>query len=213
MAYELWKPTYGIGTRVKVISQRKYPGERLIGLEGIIRSDTGTNIAVVLDEIKNSRSSYGCFYFKPEELVAVDEFVNENMEEKNMGKITGYLNCVKVTLQGADKPSALHFANFEDNLAVGDVCVVKYGNDTLGVARVAELIEDTTVEPYYEVVAKVDTDRFVARLEARAKAAELKAKMEARAKQLQDIALYQMLAKDDPDMAALLQEYQGIPKV
>jgi tRNA A37 N6-isopentenylltransferase MiaA len=47
----------------------------------------------------------------------------------------------------------------------------------------------------------------------RAKAVELKAKMEARAKQLQDIALYQMLAKDDPDMAELLKEYQDIPKV
>lgn len=47
----------------------------------------------------------------------------------------------------------------------------------------------------------------------RNKAAELKAKMEARAKQLQDIALYKMLAENDPDMAELLNEYQAIPMV
>ena len=205
--------TFGIGARVKVIRQRKYPAENLKGLIGTVRTDSGTNVSVIFDTIKNPRSQYGCFYFKASELEAVDEFTNEQMEEKNMGKITGYLNCVKVTFQGGDKPSPFHFANFENDLAVGDVCVVKCTNDTLNVVRVAEIIEDVTVDVYYEVVAKVDTDRFVARLEARAKAAELKAKMEARAKQLQDIALYQMLAKDDPDMAALLQEYQGLPKV
>lgn len=210
MAYEPFKATFEVGARVKVVKQRKYPGEKLLGLVGTVRSDSGSNVAVVLDKITNTRSSYGCFYFKPVELVEVDEFDNEIVKEKNMEKITGYLNCVKVAFNGADKPSGYYYANFESDLKVGELCIVKYGS-RMDVATVVEII-DATVETYNEVVAKVYTDDYNARVKIRARAAELKAKMEARAKQLQDIALYQMLAKDDPDMATLLDEYQGLPK-
>lgn len=213
MAYDPFKPTFGVGARVKVVRQRKYPGEKLLGLIGIVRTDSGSNISVIFDTIKNARSSYGCYYFKAVELVEVDEFGNEIMEVKKMEKITGYLNCVKVRFEGADKPSVYHYANFEQNLAVGDACVVTYGVGKICVAKVVEFIENPDSEVCYEVVTKVCMSDYEARIKAREKAAELKAKMEARAKQLQDIALYQMLAKDDPDMAALLQEYQGLPRV
>lgn len=61
MSYEPYKPNFGVGARVKVIRQRKYPGEKLLGLVGTVRTDSGTNVAVVLDKLTNTRSSYGCF--------------------------------------------------------------------------------------------------------------------------------------------------------
>lgn len=214
MGYDPYKPTFGVGARVKVVRQRKYPNEKLLGLIGAVRTDSGSNVSVLFDTKVNTRSSYGCYYFKPVELVEVDEFDNEIKEEKkNMEKITNYLNCVKVKFEGADKPSVYHYANFEQDLAVGDSCVVTYGTDKISVAKVVEFIENPNSEVFYEVVTKVYMGDYEARVKAREKAAELKSKMEARAKQLQDIALYQMLAKDDPDMAALLQEYQGLPRV
>lgn len=61
-----------------------------------------------------------------------------------------------------------------------------------------------------EIVSIVDTAEYDARVAQRKLAADLKAKMQERAKKLQDVALYQMLAKDDPEMAALLSEYQNL---
>ena len=85
----------------------------------------------------------------------------------------------------------------------------------MGVATVVEIIDkaDVNVDIDREVVAKVDMRPYDYRVATRAKAAELKTKMQERAKKLQDIALYQMLAKDDADMLALLQEYQALPEM
>lgn len=214
MAYEPYKATFGIGARVKVIRQRKYPGEKLLGLIGTVRTDSGTNVSVVLDKVTNTRSSYGCFYFKANELVEVDEFDNEIIKEKNMTKITNYLNIALVKyVNMGDRNGVFQYANFEPGLKVDDLCVVRTEEDRLLVAKVVEIVDSNDAETYREIVAKVYTDEYDTRVECRQKAAELKAKMEARAKQLQDIALYQMLAKDDPEMEALLQEYHGVAKV
>ena len=212
MAYELWKATFRVGTRVKVISQRKYPNEKLLGLVGTVRSDAGSNVAVVLDDIANVRSSYGCFYFKPVELLALDEFVDENVKEHNMNKITNYLNVARVRMYNDRKDGVYQYANFDLDLKADDFCVVRTEDDRFLVAKVVEIVDNPNLEMYREVVSKVYIDDYNSRLECRAKAAELKAKLEARAKQLQDIALYQMLAKDDPDMRELLNEYQSISK-
>lgn len=213
MSYSLYKSVFDVGATVRVIKQHNYPGEQLVGLIGTVRSASGSSIAVNFDTVKNNRSSYDSFYFKPNELILVDAHNNENMEEKNMEKITGYLNCVKVQFDGADKASVYHYANFDGGLAVGDTCIVTYGAGKIAVAKVVEFVEKPDSEVVLEVVTRVFMDDYEARVKAREKAAELKAKMEARAKQLQDIALYQMLAKDDPDMAALLEEYQTLPRV
>lgn len=213
MAYEPFKTNFGIGARVKVIRQRKYPSEKLLGLIGTVRTDSGSNVSVIFDTITNVRSSYGCFYFKPNELVEVDENNNEIVEEKTMSKITNYLNNVTIKFIGDSVPCSYVYANYDSDIKVGDLCVVKPANHTMNLARVVAINDCNDFELQREVVAKVYTEDYDRRVEMRAKAAELKNKMEARAKQLQDVALYQMLAKDDPEMAALLSEFQGLPKV
>ena len=218
MAYYPCNPTFRVGNRVKVVAQHKYPTENLIGLIGDVRSNYGSEIAVKFDNVTNERSARGYFYFKASELEKVDEYDNDIMEEKRMNntKITGYRNIAKVKYineSRGSKDCTHQYANFDWELKAGDLCVVRTDFDQFIVARVFEIEDSTDLEMYREVVARVDTDAYDFRVESRVKAAELKAKMEARAKQLQDIALYQMLAKDDPDMAALLQEYQGLYKV
>lgn len=207
-------PIFGVGARVKVIRQpNKYWKDKLVGLIGTVRSESGKSISVIFDTVQNERSSYGCFYFKVTELELMDEPNNEIMEEKNMPKITNYFNAVTVQFIGDVNPCPCVYANFDEGLKVGDLCVVKPAHHELALARVAKIIDKNAIELQREIVAKVYTDDYDFRVEMRNKAAELKAKMEARAKQLQDIALYQMLAKDDPDMADLLERYQSLPKV
>lgn len=207
------KPAFGVGTRVRVASQRnKYPTEKLVGLCGVVCIDTGTNVAVLFDNVRNHRSAYGYFYFSPADLLAVDEYTVESKEDENMVKsrITNYLNVVQVEYADRDKDGVYQYANFDAGLNVGDYCVVMTEYGIFRVARVMKVLDQTDIECYREVVTKLFTDEYDARVKLRAKAAEVKAKMEARARQLQDIALYQMLAKDDPDMAALFSEYQNL---
>lgn len=218
MAYDptlIYKPNFGIGSRVKVVRQpNKYRIEKLVGLIGTVRTDSGSNVSVGFKEVRNHRSGYGCFYFRPSDLVAVDENGNEiKKENENMPKITNYLNAVKIQFIGDSSPCNCVYANFDPGIQPGNLCVVKPAHHDMTLARVVKILDDKPVELQREVVAKVWTDEYDNRVAMRAKAAEIKAKMEARAKQLQDIALYQMLAKEDLEMADMLNEYQSLPKV
>lgn len=131
-----------------------------------------------------------------------------------MNNFTDYLNIAEVQSIRADDP--LHVcecANYDPDLAVEDICIVATERQGLMIAEVLNIKTIPSLAPVrHEIVGKVDTTAYSARIEQRKKLAELKAKMQERAKKLQDIVLYQTLAKDDPEMAQLLSEYMDLGK-
>ena len=198
------------GAQVRIIRQSKYKTTKLLGKTGIVRSTYpgSGSIPVEFDDEVNVASSRGYFYFKRNEVELVKD---ENyMEENNVEVITNYINVARVQFLSDGSPSNYKYVNFDPELAVGDTCIAKYNGGAYGVAKVVEILDDTDVKTDREIVAKVDMSAYNQRVANRTKAAELKAKMEERAKQLQDIALYQLLAKDDSAMMDLLKEYQAI---
>lgn len=205
--YAIYKPNFGVGSRVRVIRQRNYPEYKLLDLVGTVRTDTGSNVSVIFDSVTNVRSQYGCFYFKPNDLVIVEE---NNMEENTMSKIINYINVAKIHVIDGGYETNVYCANFESDLAENDFCVISLPHKGIRIGKVLEIVDHVDMDIHKEVVCKIDTRDYDKRVERREKAEELKAKMEERAKQLQDIALYQMLAKDDAAMQALLTEYQGL---
>lgn len=198
------------GMSVRVIKQSKYKTTKLLGKIGTVRSSYpgSGSIPVEFDNEFNAASSYGYYYFKRNDLEIVD--TNTDTEEKIMGIITNYFNIVKVQYLSDSKASSYNYANFNPDIKVDDVVITKRGPGDYGLAKVVEILDTTDVKTDREVVTVVDMSAYNERVANRAKAAELKAKMEERAKQLQDIALYQLLAKDDSAMMDLLKEYQSV---
>ncbi len=201
-----------VGKRVRVKHSDKYRRYNVKGCYGTIMTWYGnTNIAVKLDELKNQGSSYGYFYFEKNELEIIE---NENMEETimatNTNHITNYLNTAKVVKADGH---TYYFANYILDLMPGDKVVVVSDNRDMSVAEVAEIIYENSEPMSREIVCRIDTTDYARRVETRKKAAELKQKMQERAKKLQDVALYQMLAKDDPEMAALLADFTNLGSV
>jgi hypothetical protein len=206
---------YKRGSRIVVANNRySYKNKNLIGKFGtVIENQYGQygKIIVNLDDEYNLRATGGRFYFKPSELSLVNDSASDIEEDNTMQNITNYVNITKMRFIDGNNSSTYDYANFDPELKEGDLCVVKSAHHGLGIAKVVEFVDQNDIQTQREIVAKVDTTAYDARVANRAKAAELKAKMKERAKQLQDIALYQMLAKDDADMMALLAEYQAIP--
>lgn len=204
--------------RVLVTKQNSYNSKKYLDIVTsaygtVIRVDTFyERVHVMIDGHVNELSNNGSFRFKPHELEILDEN-NNVMEGDNMSTITNYLNAVKIQYVDNDKPSSYAYANFDTSLAVGDLCVIQSAHHGLGLAKVTEIIDKNDVELAREVVAKVDLTEFTERVNIRNQAAQLKAMMEYRAKQLQDIALYQMLAEKDSEMQDLLNRYQSMPKM
>ena len=203
------------GVRVEVVrctSYKKYNYKGKLGT--VVRNQYGQygKIIVDLDTEMNPWGRSGHFYFKPHELSLVKECNNDILEEENMqNNVINYINIAKIQYLDNSKPSNYNYANFDPFLKTGDLCVVKSLNHGLGLAKVVEIVEQNDIQTPREIVAKVDTQDYDFRVAARKDAAELKAKMKERAKQLQDIALYQMLAEKDADMQDLLNRYQSLP--
>jgi hypothetical protein len=101
------------------------------------------------------------------------------------------------------------FTDIED-LKIGDTVVVdsKYG---LGLAKVELVMQQPQCTKDNKwVVQKVDLTAHEARLVKAQKLADIKRKMESRRKKLEEKAIYKMMAETDPEMAALLAEYEGV---
>lgn len=210
---EVYK-TFTKGTRIKVTRCTSYKKHDYTGKFGTVLrcvySEYGT-IIVELDGESNPYGSTGSFYFKPYELELVKDFIDIG-EETNMENVTNYLNIAKIEFVDGNNARTFDYANFEPGLQKGDLCVVKSAHHGLGLAKVVEIIERNDIKTPREIVAKVDTVEYDTRVARREEAAKLKAQMEERAKQLQDIALYQMLAENDPAMKELLVRYQDLRK-
>lgn len=209
--YDLYKE----GVRIKVtrcLSYKKYNYTGKIGTVVTNQYGKWGNIIVRLDNERNPYSGNGLFYFRPTELSLVNDNNTDILEENNMESIINYVNIARIQYLDASFASSHNYANFDTSLAKGDLCVVKSLNHGLGLAKVVEIIDQNDIQTSREIVAKVDTQDYDFRVAARKDAAELKAKMRERAKQLQDIMLYQMLAKEDPDMQDLLNRYQNLPQ-
>lgn len=128
-----------------------------------------------------------------------------------MQKITNYWNIAEIEfLDEKVLFRTYDYANFDPELKEGDLCVVATAHHSLALANVVSIKVSTGQALEREIVAKVDTADYGHRVEIRQKAAELKAKMQERAKALQDLVLYQTLAKEDPEMAQLLQDFKDL---
>ena len=203
-----------IGKRVRVKWCDKYKRYKVRGCYGTIEA-VYSYVAVKLDGLHNDSSATGDFYFYKKHLEIIED---ENMEENTMAintnHITNYLNTAKIHfLDDANANRTYDYANYIPDLNPGDMCVVMSAQHGMGVAKVEEIVWENDIPLSREIVCTIDTTAYDYRVETRKKAAELKQKMQERAKKLQDIVLYQTLAKEDPEMAQLLADFTSLGSV
>lgn len=97
-----------------------------------------------------------------------------------------------------------------ENFSAGDLIVVDSTNGW-GIVEVTRATPwDDSAKATKYVVGKVDNALYEKHAKAKKLEAELKKKLEARAKKLQSIALWEMLAKDDPEMQDLVDQYKQV---
>ena len=205
-----------VGLRVRVIGPGHYRG-RYEGEYGTIKAVwPKESIAVKLDFATNTNSNRGYFYFHISELEILNTkkaktAIAADIGENKMQKMSNYLNVAVVQFLNENTAfKTYEYANYETNVSVGDIVVVMSAHHGMGLAEVVEIKDHTENDLFREIVSRVDTFNYDNRVAQRKMAAELKAKMQERARQLQDIVLYQTLAKEDPEMAKMLQDYMAL---
>ena len=190
---------FAYGDVVEVVDNGKYK-EVPVGAIGKVRSAYDNQIAVVFDNIHNHRSSYDCFYFKTKQL---KYYKGDKIMEGNY-------RIANVRFLDEKDSKTYRYAVYDETINIGDICVVKSAHHGMGVAHIMDIEPKTDEKIIREVVCKCDFSAYVSRESMRKRRAELKRKMAARAAQLQEIALYKMMAAEDADMADLMREFDEL---
>lgn len=194
---------FSIGDRVEVLNRGNYK-KIDVGDTGTIRNIYSNSIRVAIDDKVNTASQYGQFYFEPKQLKLISE--------KETIIMTGNYRIAEVQfLEGSNTNTKYSYACYDPRIAEGDICVVKTAHHGFSIAKVTGFITSDE-ELTREIVCFADFTEYNKRVEARKRVAELKDMMNTRAKQLQDVALFKMLAKEDSDMASMMAEYEHLMK-
>jgi hypothetical protein len=194
------KIDFSIGDRIEVTSDN-YRG-RTVGLTGTVQFLYKGSIAVNIDGKTNTRSSYGCFYYK-------------NNQLKMLGGDTimeGNYNIAHVKfLEGSNTENIYHYALYEGTEAtIGDICVAKSAHHGFGLVRIVDILPKSNEAITREIVCKADFTAYNDRVAQRKRKAELMTEMKKRAAAAQEILIYKNLAASDPAMAELLSEYESL---
>ena len=192
------------GDTVKVISCSKYKN-KYIGVIGTVEKTGFSSIAVRLKGYTNKNSGYGLFWFNEDELTRMK---TKHKEEYFMDK--NYHPVIINFISGSNTNVPYTYAAYED-YTEGDYVVVHTGHHGMAIAKVKAMgTENDKVEYGREIICKIDMSAYNDRKARAKRKAELKGKMEAKVKELQETAIFEMLAKEDAGLAEMLKEFKEL---
>lgn len=145
--------------------------------------------------------------------IDLDPMLENEKEETSMNTMYNEKNCrvAGVTLDPYNSKEYA-YALFLNDVEIGAKVVVRNSDGSLVLGRLASIDNHphAKVKNGCEVICVIDMTEYNKRQEQFAKVADLRKKMDARVKALQDIALYELLAKDDPELKDLLAEFKSL---
>lgn len=209
---------FNLGDKVRITSCAEYDGKfyQMNGL--VVRVLFGSEdyqIGVCFENITNSRSQYGCFWFPAKHLSKNTSYnpcrKPDFKSNKEVSLMPGYKPVLISFLNGTNKNRTYTYACY-DEVKKDDLVAVMTGHHGKTLACVVDP-DPTDPEPVQygrEVIAVIDTSAYDARQANARKAAELRAQMDKRVRELQQVNLYEMMAARDPEMKAMLDEFKTL---
>lgn len=200
-----------LDSKVRIVASSKYD-KKYIGMTGIVDNTSRSDvIGIQIPGCVNPKSEKGIFWFYYDEIEFIESEENIMLNHNEDFKVAG----VKF-LSGSNQDKEYYYALFADNADVqeGDLVVVQTGHHGLALAQISS-IDDTDknkVQCSREIVSIVDTTAFESRKAQRVARAKLKAEMDKRVSELQETALYELLAEKDPALADMLNKYKALVK-
>lgn len=114
-----------------------------------------------------------------------------------------------VGMIGGHNHNVYNFYTNDCTLEYGDKVVV-HSNNGLAIGNFKGYEESDTVVPEKWIIQKIDLSHHNKREEDKKRLVELKNKMHAKRKKAEEIQIYEILAKEDEEMAEMLREFKEL---
>lgn len=204
-----------VDARVQIIGKTGHTTV-LIGCTGTIENMHyyPDSIGIRVDGKTNSLSKDDVFWVKEEHIETIKntESENKNMTKQQIMMNENFIVAGVKFLSGTNQDKEYYYALYDFNARVGDLVVVQTGHHDIAVARISSIgeYEKDCITELREIISIVDTTDFKARNDRRDRIIELKKEMDKKVKELQEIAIYEMLAKDDDALKDMLTDYKSL---
>ena len=127
--------------------------------------------------------------------------------------ITGNYRVAMVKfVQGTNTTKEYAFALFEDYMNVNEyvLCDTAYGYSVGKIVEIISKDEYEGTEITKEIICGVYFDNFEQRKKNREEAKKLKSEMDKKMKEMQELALYEMMAEKSPELKEMLDTYKAL---
>lgn len=143
--------------------------------------------------------------------------IKSEEENEQMAKLTGYYAVAVIEEVTCCCKKDYYYAVFDDGntYKAGDQVLVSGCNkDVLTIKEILTVPEAEVKNKNItaEIICRVDTSAYDQRIENRKKAEKLKKDMDAVIKQMDVTKKYEMYAAENPELAALLDQYKELTK-
>lgn len=145
-------------------------------------------------------------------------YEHNNIKGENNMLMGNYTVCKVKFIEGTNANKEYHYALYDDNICIDDYVVVKSANHGMGIARVTDIVPDGNVTQAMrdycnegrEVISKFDMGAYEQRVEKRKIAKQLKADMNKKMKEMQELAMFEMMAEKNPELKEMLDKYKEL---
>lgn len=199
-----------VGVKVKILPNAGYRNAYQDEFGVVERCDPFgemSTIGVRLDNRMNPSSSYGVYWFNKNKVEIIESEDDEIM-------LKGFKVAGISFLEGVNTKTVYAYALYDDNIAVNDIVIVQSGHHGLGIAKVVSISDDALdvkhVQYGREIIAKVDFTAYEERKKKEERIKDLKKQMDAKVRELQNNAVYEMLAEKDPALKEMLDEFKTL---
>lgn len=145
-------------------------------------------------------------------LISINTKKENNITKGDNEMITGNYKVAMVKfVQGTNTVKGYAFALFDEYVIVDDYVLCDTANG-YGVAKVIDIIakDEYDGDVTKEIICGVDFTNFEQRKKNREEAKKLKSEMDKKMKEMQELALYEMMAEKSPELREMLDTYKGL---
>lgn len=200
------------GDRVRVVKR----GLCTYGKEGTVTSVNVKTIEVYIGH------GFGALTYSPKSLKLINKYTenNDNNKGENDMLMGNYGVCKVKFVEGANTSKEYYYAFYDNNICTEDYVVVKSANHGFGIARVTDIIPDHLITQSMrdycnegrEVVSLFDMSAYEQRIERRKQARQLKSDMNKKMKEMQELAMFELMAEKNPELKEMLDAYKELTK-
>ena len=197
------------GDKVRVISDCQSYGK-----QGVVVRYVNYPIWYTCKYVEVKLSSGGRRTYNESSLSLININQENNITNKGDNEmITGNYRVAMVKfVQGTNTDKKYAFALFEDYISVDEyvLCDTAHGYSVGKVIEIINKDEYEGVEITKEIISPINFYYFKQRKKNREEAKKLKGEMDKKMKEMQELALYEMMAEKSPELKEMLEQYKNL---